>query len=185
MTHEKLASIRREEQLAAGKELGLKDVFFLDHTDTQLVSDLYLKEQIVRIIRTVRPHTVITMDPTFYFYSGPEFSFINHTDHRAVSLATLDAVFPLCRDRLTFPEHEKEGLAPHKVPELLLVNFTTPNHVVDISSVWDKKVEILKHHTSQFSDVNGFIKVMKQRSDFFAKGTGYTYAENFTRLLIP
>lgn len=184
MTHARLADIRKKEQLAAAKILGLKDVFFLGHTDTQLVADLQLKEEIVRIIRKTRPHVVITMDPTFYFYAGEEFNFINHTDHRAVGLATLDAVFPLARDRLTFPQHEKEGLTPWKTEELWLVNFTSPNFVVDISNTWEKKVEVLKQHKSQFSDVEAFVKIMKQRATFFAKGKGFDYAENFTKIAI-
>lgn len=185
MTHARLAEIRQKEQLAAAKVLGVKDVFFLGHTDTQLVSDLLLKEEIVRVIRTVRPSIAITMDPTFYFYAGDEFGFVNHTDHRAVGLATLDAVFPLARDRLTFPEHEKEGLLPWKTAELWLINFTEPKHVVDISSTWNQKVEALRCHQSQFQDVENFLQRIKERSHMFGKGKGYEYAESFTRILMP
>ena len=49
MTHERLAKIRRVEQEKACKVLGIKKVFFLNHTDTQLVADLILKEEIVRV----------------------------------------------------------------------------------------------------------------------------------------
>lgn len=185
MTHERLAEIREKEQRAAAKILGLKDIFFLSHTDTQLVSDLQLKEEIVKIIRQIKPTVVITMDPTFYYYSGDDFGFVNHTDHRAAGLATLDAVFPMARDRLTFPQHEQEGLLPHKVDELWLVNFTKPNYVVDITNYWDKKVEVLTSHKSQYSDVEEFLKVIKERSQLLGKENGYTYAENFTRILMP
>jgi LmbE family N-acetylglucosaminyl deacetylase len=53
MTHAKLAEIRRREQRNAGKILGVKDIFFLDHPDTQLEANLELKEEIVRIIRRI------------------------------------------------------------------------------------------------------------------------------------
>src|SRR5579872_1853747 len=51
MTEQKLTRIRKAEQLAAAKELGLKGVFFLKHKDTQLVADLKLKKEIVKYIR--------------------------------------------------------------------------------------------------------------------------------------
>lgn len=185
MTHERLAAIRQEEQKAAAKVLGVKDVFFLGHTDTQLVADQLLKEEIVRIIRTVKPTIVITMDPTFYYYAGEDFGFINHTDHRNIGLATLDAVFPMSRDRLTFPQHEREGLAPWKTKELWLVNFTTPTYVVNISSTWETKIKALQCHASQFQDVEKFVSMITQRSQMLGKEKGYEYGENFTRILIP
>lgn len=185
MTHTRLAEMRQKEQLAAAKALGVKDVFFLGHTDTQLISDLLLKEEIVRIIRKVKPTIAITMDPTFYFYAGEEFGFVNHTDHRAIGLATLDAVFPMARDRLTFPEHEKKGLSPWRTEELWLVNFTEAKHVVDVSSTWEKKIEALKCHKSQFKDVEKFLERMTERSRLLGQGKGYKHAESFTRILMP
>ncbi|HXS15098.1 MAG TPA: PIG-L deacetylase family protein [Candidatus Saccharimonadales bacterium] len=185
MTHARLSGIRRDEQLAAAKVLGLKDVFFLGHTDTQLVADQALKEEIVRIIRKVRPSIVITMNPTFYYYAGEAYGFVNHTDHRNVGLATLDAVFPMSRDRLTFLDHEKEGLSPWRVEELWFVNFIEKQHVVDITSTWDKKVAALKVHKSQFGDFEKETKRFKMRAEEVGKEKGYQYAESFVKILMP
>ncbi|MDO8621060.1 MAG: PIG-L deacetylase family protein [Candidatus Levybacteria bacterium] len=183
MTHQKLALIRRKEQEEAAEVLGIKKVFFLDHADTQLVVDNVLKEQIVRIIRKVRPNTVITMDPTFYY--SQKFGFINHTDHRAAGLATLDACFPLSRDRLTFPQHEKEGLKPHKVEELLLVNLEKADFLVDITTTIDKKIKALACHKSQFDDFKKIEKMIRTRSKMQGKKVGYKFAESFLRLNLP
>ncbi len=184
MTHKKLAGIRVKEQEKAAKVLGVKKVFFLNHTDTQLVADLELKEKIVRIIREIRPEVVITMDPTFYystdFFNG--FGFVNHTDHRAVSLAAMDACFPLSRDRLTFPEHEKQGLKPHKVKELLLVSLKKKDYLVDISKSFDKKIKALSMHRSQFSDFKEVEKRITKRAEFWGKKKSCKFAENFIRI---
>ena len=188
MTHEKLAAMRREEQLAAGKVLGLKDIFFLDHPDTQLQADLLLKEQLVRIIRTVRPTIVITMNPTFYYSTqlSPEGThFINHTDHRAAALAAMDAVFPMARDRLTFPEHEEEGLKPHKVSELWFTAFDRKEYVVDITETIEQKVNALACHKSQFNDFPGVKTRITRRAIEFAKEEEFQFAENFIRLIMP
>ena len=180
MTHRKLAQIRKKEQEEAGKVLGLKKIFFLNHTDTRLLADFSLREEISRIIKTVRPNIVITMDPTFYY--SQKSGFINHTDHRAASLATMDAVFPLSRDRLTFPQHEKEGLKPHKVEEILLVSFEKRGFLVDITKTFPKKIKALSLHKSQFDDFGEIERLIKQRAKYFGKEKGYKYAENFTRL---
>lgn len=188
MTHKKLAQIRKDEQEKAAKALGVKKVFFLNHTDTQLVSDLKLKEEIVGLIRTLRPHIVITMDPTFYYTSGSFFGgrgFINHTDHRAAALAAMDACFPLARDRLTFPEHEKQGLKPHKVEELLLTSFEKQGFLVDISKTFDKKIKALSLHKSQFSNFKEVEKRITARARMWGKKNKCKYAENFVRILIP
>lgn len=188
MTHEKLAKTRHDEQVAAAKVLGVKDIFFLKHADTQLVADLTLKEELVRIIRTVKPRIVFTMDPTFFYTVEPGYggnNFINHTDHRAAGLAAMDAVFPLCRDRLIFPEHEKEGLKPHVVEELWFTNMQEKRHVVDISSTFEKKLKAIKCHTSQFDDFPSIEKRITERAKAFGETEGYIYGENFTRLLLP
>lgn len=188
MTHAKLAQIRKEEQIAAGKVLGVKDYFFLDHPDTQLVVDFNLKEELVRIIKTVKPRIVITMDPTFYYSPEPMWggsNFINHTDHRAAALATMDAVFPLCRDRLTFPMHEKEGLMPHIVEELWFTNLLGKNHVEDISKTFEKKIQALACHKSQFDEWETIKKRITDRAIAYADGEVFSYAENFTKLSLP
>ncbi|MEK7534550.1 MAG: PIG-L deacetylase family protein [Patescibacteria group bacterium] len=187
MTHERLSEIRKKEQEEACKILGVKKAFFLNHTDTQLVADIILKEEIVRIIRTLRPNIVITMDPTFYyspnFFNGS--GFVNHTDHRAASLATMDACFPLSRDRLTFQEHEKEGLKPHKVDELLFVSFEKKDFLVDITKTFGKKIKALSLHKSQFNNFKEIEERVTKRARIFGKSKGYKFAENFIRIKLP
>lgn len=80
MTRERLIALRHEEQREACRRLGARGVTFLDHEDSELVYDRALLEEIVRCIRTVRPHTVLTHDPTDIIILD---SFINHPDHRA------------------------------------------------------------------------------------------------------
>lgn len=185
MTSEKLSRIRQREQEEAAKVLGISKVFFLKHTDTELVVDLKLKEEVVRFIRKLRPNIVITMDPTFYYVpylSFYGFGFVNHSDHRAAGLATLDACFPMARDRLTFPEHEKQGLKSHKVEELLLVSLTKADFIVDITKTFAKKLKALACHKSQYDDFSEIEKRMKSRARFVGKKKGYRFAENFTRI---
>lgn len=176
MTAERLKEMRIKEQKNAAKMLGVKDVFFLHHKDAELVADLKLRKEIVRYVRKLRPDIVITHDPSYMFSDR----FVNHTDHRAAGIATIDAVFPAARNHMTFPELKKEGLETHRVSEMYLVNFSNPNYAVDISKFIDLKVKALTHHQSQGIGRNsGFVKDMAERN---GKKFGYKYAETFFRI---
>jgi LmbE family N-acetylglucosaminyl deacetylase len=181
VTPEQVATTRQVEQRAAAQLVGAKDVFFLDYGDGALENTLDLKRDIVRSIRQVKPDTVIGMDPTFVY--SVERGMINHPDHRAAGQATLDAIYPLARDHLTFPEllHD-EGLEPHKVERILLANFETQNYYVDISEFMDRKLEIVLTHASQFPERENMSRILSDMAESFGVKTGSRYAEGFVRI---
>jgi LmbE family N-acetylglucosaminyl deacetylase len=152
----------------------------LGYPDGQLEVTMALKKDIVRVIRTVCPDVVITMDPSM-LYSASR-GFINHPDHRAAGQATLDAVFPLARDHLAFPELYKSGLKPHKTPTVLLTNFDNNNFVVDITGFFDKKLAALKAHASQIGDISKVEPWLKQNAASVGKPYGYALGEGFMRI---
>ena len=112
ITPAELTKIRETEQHAAVKVIGGKSVTFLGYPDGELELTMQLKRDVVKVIRSVKPDVVVTMDPSM-LYSADR-GFINHPDHRAAGQAALDAVFPLARDHMAFPELFAEGYVPHK-----------------------------------------------------------------------
>ncbi len=181
ITPAKLVAIRKKEQLEAAKILGVRDVIFLGHRDGELVVDMKLKEAIARVIRQKKPDVVVTLDPTFLY--STKRGFVNHSDHRAAGQAAIDAVFPLARDRLNFPHHEKQGLVPHKTKTLLLVSFDEPEHFEDISKTFAKKFKTLQVHKSQVGDADSsFEKRIRERARMLGKKAGMSYAEGFKRI---
>jgi LmbE family N-acetylglucosaminyl deacetylase len=181
MTHEQLARTRADEQREAAGVVGAKDVFILDHKDGALEVTQRLKRDIVRVIRQVQPDTVVAFDPSFLFSS--ELGVFNHTDHRAAGQATLDAVFPLARDHLTFPELLKdEQLEPHKVEHVLLSNFEHQEYYVDISDYFETKMQAITAHKSQFADPEMMREHLAKQAEALAVKTGSRYAEGFIRL---
>jgi len=181
MTGEQLRAMRQVEQRSAAAVLGAKEVHFLDYEDGALEVTMPLKKDIVRIIRQIRPDTVVVIDPTFLYSS--ELGLINHPDHRAAGQATVDAVFPLARDHMSFPELlNEEKLEPHKVAHLLLIGLDKSNYVVDITATLDTKVEALKRHVSQFSSVEALTDTIRQRAEMLGSKIGARYAEGFVRI---
>jgi len=180
MTPEKLVKIRKKEQLTAAKILGIKEVFFLSHEDGELENNLGLKEEITRVIRKVRPDVVFTMDPLMIY--SKKRGYLNHPDHRACGQAVLDAIYPLSRDRLTFPNHEKEKLKPHKVRKVYLTNFDEQDTFFDISSTIHLKIKALLEHKSQVSKATA--KRVKGWAKRVGKKKGYKFAEGFKRIIL-
>lgn len=177
MTSERLARIRREEQQAAARTLGVKEVIFLDYPDGGLEDTPQFRGDIVRLIRQYKPQTVMTADPhREYMY---------HRDHRITGRVVMDAVFPYARDRLSYPEHEKMGLAPHKVREIYFWTAPNPNYLIDVTAVFQKKIDAVCCHLSQFRDLPGLEKRLTERAAAFGKERGIPLAEPFYRLEIP
>ncbi len=177
-----LAKTREAEQRAALKVIGSseKNVEFLGYPDGELEVTLDLKRDIVRSIRKIRPDVVVTMDPSVLY--SPKRGFINHPDHRAAGQATLDAVFPLARDHMSFPDLFAKGYKPHKVKTILLTNFEQHNYYVDISGVIDKKISALKAHASQVPDIDLVEERIKQWSASLGEEAGLKNAEAFMRI---
>ena len=182
MTPERLARIREEEQRAAARVLGVSEVVFLGYTDGEVYDTLDLRRDLVRQIRYFRPDLVVTFDPTARFFGSGR---INHPDHIAVGHTTLAAVFPLARDRLNFPEHEREGLRPHRVLDVFLVGSNEPNFAVDITDTIERKIEALACHRSQIGSREELAEYIRQRARLMAEGTPYEYAERFRRIVLP
>lgn len=172
-----LSETRHREQRAAAEVLGVQETAFLDFTDGELVSSRALLEAITREIRAFQPFAVYTHDPEPVIIGD---SFVNHSDHRVTGLATVDAVYPTARDRMNFPEHEDQGLAPHKVRELYLWGSNSPGFEVDISAVVETKIQALLAHESQFGGDPEFIDFVRTRW----KGEDGRYLERFRRIVM-
>jgi LmbE family N-acetylglucosaminyl deacetylase len=180
MSSPELVKLRQTEQKNAAKILGAKEVFFLGYEDGALQNTMDLKRDIVRVIRQVKPEVAITMDPTFVY--SVNFGFINHPDHRAAGQAALDAIFPLARDHLSFPELYAEGYKPHKVETVLLNHFEDYNFVVDITNSIDLKMQALAAHISQMPDIKSTQNRMRQTAKNTGAKAGYEYGEGFVRI---
>jgi len=172
---DELGRVREDEQVLAGKVLGLQGCHFLRYNDGELVANLQLRGEIVRYIRKFKPEVVVTWDWMTRLYRM-------HPDHRVAGQVAMEAAFPTAIMPLNYPEQIRdEGLTPHRVKKLLLFGSDAPDYVTDISDVMDTKFEAMKAHPSQF-DFNGdFEERIRQRARDVAKlvGNTFEYGEAF------
>ena len=144
LSSQELAAIREQEQREACRVLGVKEVIFLGLPDGFVEANSELRGEIVRLLRRYKPDVVLTWDG---FRGG-----FNHSDHRAVGIATRDAIYPAVRDHLYYAEHAADGLEAHQVNEMLLAGSEDPDYRVDISAHVQTKLDAILCHGSQLGN---------------------------------
>ncbi|MFO7951530.1 MAG: PIG-L deacetylase family protein [Bacillota bacterium] len=174
-----LRETRKKEQRKAAGLLGVQEVVFLDYEDQTLEDTPEFRKEIVRLIRSYRPETLISADPYRRY--------IWHRDHRITGQVVLDAAFPYARDHLSFPELLEEGLKPHKVKEILMWASEDPNYFSDITETFETKLAALRCHDSQVGgrDFSKIEKWLRKRAEDAAYGQNFALGEAFHRAELP
>lgn len=176
-----IAEIRETEQRAAATLLGVKEVLFLRQPDGRVEASLAFRDQIVNVLRRLKPHIVVSMDPANWAFDN---FFIYHPDHRATALAVYDAIYPSAGTSTYTPQPD-EGHPPHKVREVYFSGSSQPNVYVDISKTIELKAQALTSHRSQIKQperLAGFVRDIAAR---YGAHIGCAYAEAFRRLEVP
>jgi LmbE family N-acetylglucosaminyl deacetylase len=179
-----MAAIRRDEQRAAASAVGVEQVEFLGWPDGRLVAELDLRRDIAAVIRRHRPDRVLCPSPERSY----ERLAASHPDHLAAGEATICAIYPDARNPFAFPELLRDGLEPHTVHELWLMASPTPNHVVDITEVIDRKIAALMEHKSQLPDPAATEERVRSWTAAAAAGAGLgegRHAEVFSIVQVP
>jgi LmbE family N-acetylglucosaminyl deacetylase len=174
---EGLKDLRRDEAEEAARVLGAKEVVWLDRPDGYVEYTLDLRRDIAAVFRRTRPHRYVVMDPEPVIGDW----FVNHPDHRAVALASLDVTLTAGTTPGHFPELLEQGLEPWRgLRELWIMGPGGGPRVVDISTTIDRKIDALMCHKSQIGDdrarIEGWIK---ERTAEVGRPHGYAYAESF------
>ena len=150
MSSQRLAQIRNTEEENACKVLGIPSdhIHWLQFHDGMLeyANTFDLVEEVTKIIRTYRPHVVMSIDP------GSEYVRWHKTDHRMAANNTIDAL-RTAEWHLYFPNQLlHDHLQPWHVP-VEAYYYVTPrdaNYWVDITSLVDLKSQAAMAHVSQF-----------------------------------
>lgn len=172
-----VAARREEEARNAASVIGLADVACLRYLDSEVENTRELRREIVAWIRAWRPDALFTHDPEY-----PEPPYIAHRDHRAVGRAALDAVHPLARDPLVFPEQREQGLLPHEVGEVWLFASAVARSYVDIGKTLEQKIAARLEHASQTPDPDTLRTNWRERAARIGEPAGLKAAEAFTVL---
>jgi LmbE family N-acetylglucosaminyl deacetylase len=173
ISEEELAKQRITEEISALEYLKVPkaNFFCLDYKDGEVESDMKLIGEVSYYIRKFKADIVCTHEPGLIYestYDNTGF-FVQHRDHRKVGEAVIDAAYPFARDRSFFPEHQKEGIEPHSVYELLLTDEKGSNFHFDYTSELETKKTAMRYHKSQFDEdfITQVVDDMKKDDHYF------------------
>lgn len=155
-----LAKIRRAEAQEAGKRFGVKYVV-LDNHDGELMPDLNIRLDLIRLIRNWKADIVIGPRPNDY-----------HPDHRNTAILLQDAAYMVIVPNVApdTPPLKTNPVFLYVEDRFQKPNPFQPDIAVDISTVFTQKIYAMAAHESQFFEwlpwTSGTLdKVPKSESD--------------------
>src|SRR5258707_5614105 len=139
MPPDKVAPLGVEEARRSGAVVGVTEVEFLDYQDGLVEYGVALRRDLAAAFRRLQPQVVIGMS---FDLTGGDEGPVNHADHRAVGLATLDA----CRDAANSWLFTDAGLPWNGVKSIYVCGTASPTHFVDVTGTIDAGVASLREH---------------------------------------
>jgi len=173
--------VREAEEVAAARVVGVDVVDFLDFTDGVIEYGVPLRRELCKVMRMRRPECVVSQSHDVRFMNR-----LSQSDHRAVGLATLDAVRD-CGNRWIFTDLETEGIEPWTGITTVLVGASTAaSHYVDVGEHLEPAIASLEEHHA-YNDVlpDDFAKPRELVTMILgmpARATGLPYSVAFERL---
>ncbi len=134
-----LAQRRYKEAQCAGGVIGAEYIV-LDNDDGELMPTLENREEVIRLIREFRADIVITHRPNDY-----------HPDHRNTGLLVRDAAYMVTVPNIvaSVPHLQKNPVFIYTEDRFTEPSPFTPDIVVDIDDVIEKKIDMYDCHVSQ------------------------------------
>jgi LmbE family N-acetylglucosaminyl deacetylase len=139
MAPDVVGPLRVEEERRSAAVVGVSEVDFLGHHDGLVEYGVALRRDLAAALRRHKPEVVITTNfDLTWGDDGP----VNHSDHRAVGLATLDA----CRDAANSWLFPDAGAAWNGIRAIYVAASGDPSHFVDITATIAAGIASLREH---------------------------------------
>ncbi len=165
---------RQMEAKNATHILGLKERRNLGFPDSQIGSDSSHLQSLIQLIRETRPRIVLAP----YWED-------RHPDHQATARLVKEACFFAGVAKIG----DGEPYRPTRLFSYMLSYPFTPSFVLDISAVWERKMEAIRAYQTQFRSSEdgiatalsqpGFLKFVEARAIWFGAMIGAAYGEPY------
>ncbi|MDR3576055.1 MAG: bacillithiol biosynthesis deacetylase BshB1 [Anaerolineaceae bacterium] len=175
MSSQGTPQIRKSEKDCASEKLGLWKRLSVGLADTEIGANPAQRLPIIQLIRDLRPHLVLA-----------PYRHDRHPDHEGASRLIKEACF--------FAGVSKIGTGqPHRPEHLfyyMIHSPLEPSFVIDISNVWERKMEAVNAYRSQFKppvdgkastaiSQHGFLRFIEAQAIVFGAMVGASYGEAF------
>ncbi len=177
MSPEQAGPLREQEERSSAAVVGVSGVEFLGLVDGVVEYGVSLRRDLVAAFRRLRPDVVITMSFDLTWGDGGP---VNHSDHRAVGLAVLDA----CRDAANGWVFPDAGPPWTGIRDIYVAASSNPTHFVDVSATMDAGVASLCEHQTYIDGLGGTFdadEFLRKSGDATGRVAGCQYAVSFRR----
>jgi LmbE family N-acetylglucosaminyl deacetylase len=174
---DRVGPLRANEEIRSAEVVGVTEVVFLDHPDGLVEYGVPLRRDLAAAFRRLQPEVVIT---TSFDLTWGEDGPVNHSDHRAVGLAVLDA----CRDAANewvFPE---AGPRCGSIRDAYVAATGSPTHFADVTGSIEAGVASLREHRAYLEGLGGDFdpdEFLRNMAGYIGLGAGVEYAVGFRR----
>jgi LmbE family N-acetylglucosaminyl deacetylase len=127
-----------------------------------------LRKDIVKAIRIAKPDRMVVQSPERNY----ERVFASHPDHLAAGETAVQAVYPDARNPFAFTDLKEAGFEPWRVREVWMTGSPNPNHFVDITETFPKKIAALHAHVSQTAHNKELEKMVREWGERNAQANG-------------
>ncbi|MDD5774130.1 MAG: PIG-L family deacetylase [bacterium] len=171
----KMIEIRKTEAFESAAVIDA-ELRWMGYSDLGIEENLALRNEIVEIIREIKPEVIITHDPSSF-----------NPDHKMVSKTVSESLIPCITTTL-----ESKYSACEKMPILYFMSTVCgtgffPEQYVDISDTLETKLEMLSKHKSQLEvytkyESRDLLKFVEAKAFTLGFSCGIKYAEGFRKL---
>lgn len=124
-----VAALRQNEQQQACDTVGVQKLLFLDEPDGMMEHSLSLRKKIARVIRQVKPDTLMVTNWSEMVPWG-----LNQADHRVAGLATVDAARDADNPWVHRELETEEILPAWGASRLVIHGSAEPDHAIELNA---------------------------------------------------
>jgi LmbE family N-acetylglucosaminyl deacetylase len=172
LSDEAAAKALKQDQLAAGKIIGVKEQYWLGYPDAGDYDYFALRRDFLKHIRLIQPDFVVTVDPWLTYEA--------HHDHIQTGLAAAEAVMftgltKIASSDLTVDSAYKG----HDIKGIIFYHTREPNRIMDISAIWETKVDAVRCYEAQFTpeEMDQLVKALDAKSQQVAEDQSFSRGE--------
>jgi len=172
LSDEEAAKALKRDQFAAGKIIGVREQYWLGYPDAGNYDYFALRSDCLKYIRLLQPDFVLTVDPWLTYEA--------HHDHIQTGLATAEAVMfagltKIASSDLTVDSAYKG----HDIKGIIFYHTREPNMIMDISTIWETKIEAVRCYEAQFTpeEMDQLVKALDAKSQQVAADQSFSRGE--------
>jgi LmbE family N-acetylglucosaminyl deacetylase len=172
LSAEAAKQVLKRDQFAAGKNIGVKEQYWLGYPDAGEYDYFGLRCDVLKYIRMLQPDLVFAPDPWLTYEA--------HRDHIQTGLATAEAVLFAGMTRIASSDPAVDAVYKgHSILGVAFFYTREPNEIVDVTSTWEAKLSAVRCYKAQFTSegMDELVMALEFKSHQVCAGKDFEHGE--------